>query len=205
MAATSSPYGMRPVGMIGNRYANFGVRSYRMTVDNNVAIYTNGICVMVAGAINGGDTTPAAGTLDAQTPIGICTGVQYTDPTLKYTLFGQYLPVNAITAGYTNVIVTVCDDPDALFMIQANGAITQAEIGLNTNLLTLTGSATTGLSAMTCDATAATTNTLPLRIVDIVNQASLFGGGLSIPGDAFTDILVKWNLNTHAYSFQTGQ
>jgi len=204
MAAASSPYGLKPVGMVGNQYATFGVRQYRLTVDNDVAIYTNGICVIVAGAINGGDTTPAAGTLDAQSPIGICTGVQYTDPTLKYTLFGQYLPVNAITAGYTNILVSVADDPNILMMIQSTGAVTQASIGLNTSLLTLTGNSTTGLSNITTGAPA-TTNTLPLRVVDLVNQQSIFGGGQSIPGDAKTDLLVKWNLNTHAYSFTTGQ
>jgi hypothetical protein len=41
--------------------------------------------------------------------------------------------------------------------------------------------------------------------VDIVNQNSIFGGGLSAPGDAFTDIIVRWNLNTHVWSFTTGQ
>lgn len=204
MAATSSPYGLKPVGMVGNQYANFGVRQYRLTADNDVAIYTNGICVLVAGAINGGDTAPAAGTLDAQTPIGICVGVQYTDPTLKYTLFGQYLPANAITAGYTNILVSVADDPNILMMVQSTTAITQASIGLNVTPTVLTGNSTTGLSNIVVGS-AATTNTYPLRVVDIVNEQSLFGGGLSAPGDAKTDILVKWNLNTHAYSFTTGQ
>jgi len=205
MALVSSPYGMRPIGASGlSPFGANSVRQYRLTADNDVAIYTNGICVLNAGAINGGDTAPAAGTLDAQSPIGICVGVQYTDPTLKYTLNAQYLPVNAITAGYTNVLVSVLDDPNALFMIQANGQVAQAEIGLNMNLLTLTGSATTGLSAMTADATAATTNTYPLKLVDLVNQNSIFGGGLSAPNDAFTDCIVRWNYNTHHYSFQLG-
>ena len=204
MAAVSSPYGLRPIGRLGSvPYTGGTVRQYRLTADNDVAIYTNGICVLNAGAINGGDTAPAAGTLDAQTPIGICTGVQYTDPTLKYTLNGQYLPVNAITAGYTNILVSVIDDPFALFMVQATVAVTQASIGLNANLTTLTGSATTGLSAITIG-TPATTNTYPVKIVDLVNQNSIFGGGLSAPGDAYTDCIVMWNLNTHHYSFTTG-
>ena len=206
MASAATPYGMRPIG--GSGLSPFGansVRQYRLTADNDVAIYTYGIVVIVAGAINGADTAPAAGTLSANSPLGICLGVQYTDPTLKYTLNSQYLPANAITAGYTNILVSVYDDPNALFMIQANGVVTQAEIGLNMNIATFTGSTTTGFSTMAGDATCATTNTYPLRVVDLVNQNSIFGGGLSAPGDAYTDCIVRWNLNTHVWSFTTGQ
>lgn len=205
MASVSSPYGMRPIGnRSGQPYSGGTSRAYKLTADNSIAIYTNGLVTIAAGAPNGVGTAPAAGTLSTNSPIGICTGVQYTDPTLKYTLFGQYLPVNCVTAGYTNVLVFVQDDPDALFQVQANTAVTQASIGLNANLLTLTGSSTTGLSAITIGSIA-TTNTLPIRIVDLVNQSSFFQGGLSVPGDAYTDCIVKWNLNTHVWSFTTGQ
>ncbi len=205
MALTSTPYGLRPIGnRNGQPYSGGTSRAYKVTVDNSAAIYTNGLVTIAAGAPNGVGTAPAAGTLSTNSPIGVCTGVQYTDPTMKYTLFAQYLPANAITAGYTNILVFVQDDPDALFQVQANTAVTQASIGLNANLLTLTGSSTTGLSAITIGSIA-TTNTLPIRIVDLVNEASFLGGGLSSPGDAFTDCIVKWNLNTHVWSFTTGQ
>lgn len=205
MASTATPYGMRPVGATGlSPFGGNSVRQYRLTADNDVAIYTYAPVVLVAGAINGCDTAPAAGTCDAQTPIGVCVGVQYTDPTLKYTLNGTTVPANCITAGYTNVLVSVLDDPFALFMMQADGAITQAEIGLNTTMTTFTANTITGYSTMACNGTAATTNTYPLKIVDIVNQNSLFGGGLSAPGDAYTDIIVRWNWNTHHYAFQLG-
>ncbi len=205
MASTATPYGMRPVmNRNGQPYSGGTARAYKLTVDNSIAIYTNGLVTIAAGAPNGVGTAPAAGTLSTNSPIGICTGVQYTDPTMKYTLFGQYLPVNAITAGYTNVLIFVQDDPGALFQVQANAAVTQASIGLNIQLLTLTGNSTTGLSNITVGSPA-TTNTLPLRIVDLVNQSSFFGGGLSVPGDAFTDCIVGWNLNTHVWSFTTGQ
>ena len=200
MALVASAYGLRPVGRVGSvPYTGGTVRQYRLTADNDVAIYTNGVVVCVAGAINGGDLTPVAGTLDAQSPIGVCTGVQYTDPVLKYTLNAQYLPANAITAGYTNILVSVIDDPETLFMVQANTAVTQASIGLNAPLLTLTGSATTGLSAITIGSIAVT-STLAVKIVDLVNQNSIFGGNpASAPGDAYTDCIVKWNFQVHKY------
>lgn len=205
MAAIASPYGLRPVGATGQSpYGGNAVQQFRLTADNDIAIYTFAPVVCVAGAINGCDTTPDATTLGVNTVSGVCVGVQYTDPTLKYTLIGTTVPANCITAGYTNVLISVIVDPNALFMVQANGSITQAEIGLNSDLVTFTGNALTGYSTMACNATAATTNTYALRIVDIVNQNSIFGGGLSAPGDAFTDIIVRWNFGAHAYHYNTG-
>lgn len=205
MAAVASPYGLRPIGATGlSPFGANSVQQFRLTADNDVAIYTYAPVVCVAGAINGCDTTPDATTLSANTVSGVCVGVQYTTPTLLYTLNGTYLPANCITAGYTNILVSVLVDPFALFMCQANGSITQNEIGLNTRLVTFTGNALTGYSTMAVDATAATTNTYALRIVDIVNQNSIFGGGLSAPGDAYTDIIVRWNTGAHAYQYNTG-
>lgn len=206
MASTATPYGFRPIGVVGSSavYTGGAPRAYRMSVDNDVAIYTYGLGVVVAGEPNGADTAPAAGTLSANSPMGIVAGVQYTDPTLKYSLWGQYLPANAITAGYTNVLVYIWDDPNMLFQVQANTSVTKASIGLNAQIVTFTGSTTNG-SSTSAIGSIATTNTLPIRIVDLVNGSSLFGGGLSAPGDAYTDCIVKWNLNTHVYSFTTGQ
>lgn len=209
MASTATPYGFLPIGISTQAPFSGGTtRAYRLTADNSVAIYRGGLVTIAAGAINGVGVAPAAGTLSTNSPIGISMGVQYTDPVMKYTIFGQYLPINCITAGYTNVIVYVVDDPGALFMVQANTAVTQASIGLNANIVftstTAPGTALTGIST-TVIGSVATTNTLPVRIVDLVNQPSIFGGGMSAPGDAYTDCIVRWNLNTHAWSFTTGQ
>jgi hypothetical protein len=204
MASTAGPYGLRPVGASGlSPYGGNAIQQFRLTADNDVAIYTFAPVVVVAGAINGCDTTPDATQLTANTASGVCVGVQFTDPTLKYTLNGATVPANCITGGYTNVLVSVLVDPDALFMIQSTGSVTQASIGLNLALSTFTGNAISGYSTMAAGAPA-TTNNYALRIVDLVNQNSLFGGGLSAPGDAYTDCIVRWNLGAHAYQYNTG-
>ena len=204
MALVATPYGLRPVGASGlSPYGANAVQQFRLTADNNVAIYTYAPVVCVAGAVNGCDTTPNATSFTDDTVSGVCVGVQYTDPTLKYTLNGTTVPASCITAGYTNVLISVLVDPNALFMIQGVGAVTQASIGLNMALSTFTGNSTTGYSTMAGTA-AATTNTYALRIVDLVNQNSIFGGGLSAPGDTYTDCIVRWNLGAHAYHYNTG-
>jgi hypothetical protein len=169
-----------------------------------------GWCTMNAGKIDGTSTNIPVSKLDnvapsaTLSPFGVIVGFQYTDATLKYTLHSQYLPASAITVGHTNILVSVITDPNQLYMIQADGVVTQAEIGMNMNLNANTLSATLGRSIMSGVAVTAATITFPLRVVDLVNQNSIFGGGVSVPGDAYTDCIVKWNDRTLTTSIQTG-
>jgi hypothetical protein len=212
MASTATPYGMIPIGHAGSApYSGGTVRQYRITQDNTYAMAAYGWCTMNAGKIDGTTTNvPAAisGTAAPSattTPLGIIIGFQYTDATLKYTLNTQYLAASAITGvGHSNILVSVITDPFQLYMIQADGVVTQAEIGMNMNLNANTLSTTTNRSIMSGVAVTANTATFPLRVVDLVNQNSIFGGGLSAPGDAFTDCIVQWNFNTLSIQNSTG-
>ena len=211
MASTATPYGMIPVGIAGSAaYTGGTIRQYRITQNNTFAMAAYGWCTMNAGKIDGVSTNVPVSKLEntapsaTLSPLGVITGFQYTDPTLKYTLFGQYLPADAVTAGYTNILVSVITDPNQLYMIQADGVVTQVEIGLNMNLNANTLSSSLGKSIMSGVAVTATTVTFPLRVVDLVGQNSLFGGGLSAPGDAYTDCIVMWNQGTLTMQNQTG-
>jgi hypothetical protein len=202
---------MIPIGLTGSSpYSGGTTRAYRVTQNNTYAIVTNWWCTMNAGKIDGPSAAAPISKLDnvapsaTQSPLGIVTGVQYTDPTLKYTLFANQLPADAVTGGYTNIIVFVNSDPDQLYMIQADSAVVQAEIGLNMDMNVPATNTITGVSKASGIGVAAATVTFPLRIVDIVNQSSIFGGGLSVPGDAYTDCIVKWNEGTLTIQNQTG-
>ena len=209
MALIASPYGLKPVGTLGSSAWTGGTtRAFRLLADNTVAFYLNGPVTMAAGALNGIGASGTAGTASGNIALGVCTGIQYTDPVLKYTLFTQYLPVSAITAGYTNVIIFVNDDPNALFQIQGAGPITatqaqaQAKIGWNAALTfasaTVPGSSVTGLSSVSLTAPANTDN-LMMRVVDIVNNSSIAGGFASSPTDTYPEYIVKWNFGAHIY------
>lgn len=211
MATTATPYGMIPIGVNGSSpYSGGTTRAYRITQDNTNAIVTNWWCTMNAGKIDGPGAVVPVSKLDnvapsaTVSPFGIVTGVQYTDPTLKYTLFANSLPATATTLGYTNIIVWVITDPKQLYMIQADSAVVQAEIGLNMDMNVPATNAISGQSKTAGVGVAATTITFPLRIVDLVNQSSIFGGGSSVPGDAFTDCIVQWNDRTLTCTIQTG-
>jgi len=211
MASAATPYGMRPIGGTGSSsYSGGMVRAYRVTQNNTNAIRAYGWCTMNAGKVDGPGAVAPISLLDnvapsaTQTPLGVVMGVSYTDPTLKYSLNAEYLPAAAVTAGYTNILVFVNTDPNQMYQIQADGIVLQAEIGLNMNMNVPAANSVTGTSTISGSATGATTITYPLRIVDLVNQNSIFGGGLSAPGDAFTDCIVVWNHRTLSMQLQTG-
>ena len=114
----------------------------------------------------------AAGTVEKDTgtatatPVGIFMGCFYTDPSTSQPTFNQTFPAS-----------TAASD------IMAYVAIVQTA-----------GSTTVGRSKNAVNAsTAATTNTLPLRIIEFMD------GPDSVVGDAFTDVLLTYNAGMHQY------
>ncbi len=204
MAAVSSPYGLRPLQNITPAYQTGGWREFPMTTNSANGLYYGDLVNITAGQPSRITATPTT-TLGTATPVGVFIGCSYIDPALKQQQFANFLPPNAVTNGYTNIIIRVIDDPDALFVVQADGVVTRAAgLGRNAPLANLSGgssfTAATGNSRVQLSAAGlATTNTLAVRIVDFVESTT------STAGDAFTDVIVKFNQGVHAYQQATGQ
>ena len=195
MATTATPYGLKAVNHIGGTpYAGstrllpiasgYGTNIYNGSV---VAIVAAGTVEIVTDLGNNADAFPAG-------VIGVFVGCTYTDPNLGTVVFRQNWPTGTVAADAQAYIV---DDPDVVFMAQADAAVTQADLGQNTHLAavqsTTTGDTTTGNSNSAIDATTNTTNTFAFRIVDFVDSPT------STVGDAFTDLLIKFNAGIHSY------
>jgi len=212
MAATASPYGLRPINLIGGQPYNGGaIREYYLPSNVAAAYYTGAMMYLnTNGVITPTASSPVAQDLQATSvagtagTIGVCVGVRYTDPILKYHVHAMYLPTGAYTAGYRDIWVKVCDDPNQLYSILADTAVgsktngARGAIGQNAALKTFTGSTTTGLSQTVLDTgsnwgSCAATTTLAMRIVDILT-----------PDDTYPDVLVKFNMGLHAYQNALG-
>jgi hypothetical protein len=215
MATTSSPYGLKPINLIGGQVFNGGVIREILMTTNNAAPIGFGDLVQLGAAAAGQPTVVnATPTTSSVGIVGVCVGVRYqlAGQQLGYPLYAQYLPANAVTAGYTNIYVRVMDDPDALFQVQSLGSITAGSIGKTVALANFTagtGSTTvntsTGNSVVALSATVANTSALACKIVDLVNANSTFGGNFpSNPGDAYTDCIVKLNFGVHSYYQSSG-
>jgi hypothetical protein len=107
-------------------------------------------------------------------------------------------------AASTQRLLLVADDPDLLFEAQqrnAGTALNTNDIGLNANALVTAGSTVTGYSASTVDTTGpATTNTLDVKIMGIVDDPVNDIGSSASSGTAASRLLVR--LNRHSYANQ---
>ena len=125
MASTATPFGLKPVNLIGGQSFNGGtIREYKLVSNVASAYYTGAVMYMntngVVTPISATPTAPEyAATSAAGTPgiLGVCVGVRYVSPDTKQSLYAQYLPANAVTNGYTDVYIRVNDDPDQLYSI----------------------------------------------------------------------------------------
>jgi len=194
-----SGYGLKPVQLMGGKAFSGGtIREFPVTPAAATYNICNGDLVTIAaGVALAVGTAPAASTLSTNSPVGVAVGVRFTDPVLKQTQHAQFLPLNS--TGYTNIFVKTVDDPEVLFQGRYDGAITSTSVGYNCTMTYVAGSTATGNAKFYLSG-AATTATLPFRIVDIVGTGTDAG-----TGTAYTDIIVKYNINTHAYHFATGQ
>ena len=188
MALIASPYGLKPIALLGGQAFNGGViREIPMTVNSATAIGTGDIIQIGAASAGQPSALTATPTTSSAGVIGVCVGVSFVDPVLRQQQHAQNLPANAITAGYTNVIVKVCDDPDQLYQLQSVGSVAATVLGKFCAVENF-GVGVYGNSTIR-GATPANTATLAFRIVGFAQPA----------GEPFTDLIVKFNQGVHMY------
>lgn len=194
-------YGLKPVNRLdGLPYAG-AIRQIPIASGYATAIL-NGDTVKVDtnGYLVAGSTTATGSN------VGVFMGCSYINSSGQ-PVQGQYYPAlqstsTALAFGY------VVDDPNAVFKVVAtNGqttvptAFTRAIVGSNVALSVATGSTSTGDSYYGIDGTsAATTNTLPIRVVDVVPDTAT--GPANATATTYFEFLVKFNL--HQYTDTTG-
>ena len=215
MSTVSSPYGLKPVSLIGGQSFTGGtIREYLLTTNNTAPIYT-GDLVQLGASVAGQPTVVTATPTTSSVGIaGVCVGVRYqlSVQQLGYPLYAEYLPANAVTSGYTNIFIRVVEDPDQLYQVQSLGSVGYGSIGKTVALANFTagtssttGNTTSGNSVVALSGTIANTSALAIKIVDLVNSSSTFGGNFpSNPGDAYTDVIVKLNFGVHQYYQSAG-
>ena len=202
MASTNSPYGLRPINLLGGQSFAGSTRLYAILSGYSVAIQYGDPVILFAGGSGVGGvvrrfsaTTTATTATNSATLLGVFVGCSYTDPVYG-KVFRQNYP-GSITA--SDLQAYVVDDPDTLFQAQFNGSAAQYYLGSNCGLIqTVAGSSSANInSGVSLNLSTATdTATLPIRVVDFVNSTT------STVGDAFTDVIVR--INTHFMRTTTG-
>jgi hypothetical protein len=199
MASTAAPYGLKPVNLIGGQPYAGSTRQIKIASGYDTNIFNGSVVsIVTAGTLEIVTTIGSNASVFPAGTVGVFVGCSYTDPNSKQKVFAQYWPADTVASDAVGYVV---DDPDVVFQIQADASVAQAGLGANAPLAavqsTSTGSTVTGNSTTALDATVATT-TQAFRIVDFVDSPN------SSVGDAFTDVLVKFNIAQHSYTNATG-
>ena len=200
MAAVAAPYGLRAVNHLGGTPYAGSTRMYPITSGLATNIYYGDVVnVQATGFLTQNTTTGAvgAGTQFVAGTVGVFVGCTFSDPISGNVTFRQNWPTGTVTPDAQAYVV---DDPAAIFQIQANGTLTQAALGACGFLIVqatgtgnlLSGNSTTALNNGVVQTAAA------FKIVGFVDSPT------STVGDAFTDVLVKFNPAAHAYTSGTG-
>jgi len=183
MANVDKAFGLKP---LGNLSATGAQKQYGYNIDDNQAgaIFQGDLVTIVNGyVVKFLPATHAAA-------LGVFNGCSYVDPTTGKPIFSNYYPGSVnITQGV--IQADVIDDPNQLFIIQADASVVQANIGKNADVIGSGGSTITGVSTMELNSnTIADTAALNLKIVGFYNVPN------NEPG-AFAVVVVK--INEHLY------
>ena len=194
MATTATPMGAEPTDTLSASGSFTGkVRHIKIASAYDTAIfYGDFVKLVAAGTVEKAAVTTAvvAGT------VGIFVGCTYTDPNSSQMTFNQQWPASTTAS---DAYAYVVDDPKLLFRMQGDEAIAQTGLGNNVSAVSTAGSTSIGRSKNALDGgSIATTNSLPLRIVDFVD------GPTSSVGDTYTDCIVTYLPLSHAYETKLG-
>ena len=200
MASTATPYGLRAVNELGGLPYAGSTRTFLIDPAGYNANIFNGsiVSVVATGYIELVTTVgSSAGNIFPAGTVGVFVGCSFVNAQGQ-TIYSQYYPAN--TTGVVQALVI--DDDRTVFQVQAAGTLAQTALGQNAILQTAqstsTGSTTTGNSNTAISISTAATSTYGLKIVGFVQSP------FSTVGDAYTDVLVKFNIGSHAYNTGTG-
>jgi hypothetical protein len=199
MAATASPYGLRPINRVdGMPYAgatsqfliNPAGTGTNLFYGQVVIIDANGYIAL--STATGADLTTNNLGGSSLGAIGVFVGCSYVNAQGQQ-IYAQYYP-----SGTTGVVTAYVVTDDAVtFQAQLDGTATQAVLGANTFFAavqsTSTGSTRTGNSTSALESSTQTA-AAAFKIIGFASPVT----------DAFPDVLVKFNPGAHAFSNATG-
>ena len=194
-----APYGLKPVNLIGGQVFAGSTRLMEIASGYATSIFYGDL----VKRISDGTIEKDAGTTTA-TPVGVFLGVSFTNQSTGQVQQQQYYPASQAIASGSKIFAVVADDPDTLFqVVSCSGTTTVAGMGIsaignNIALIQNAGSTVTGNSKVAIDeGTQTTTNTLPIRIIDVVRETAT-------GADTFVEFIVKINATMHQYNNSTG-
>ena len=196
--SVQGPYGFLPINLIGGQVFAGSTRNMEIASGYSSNIFYGDFVKRVVGGTIEKDTGTTS-----NTPAGVFLGCFYTAANGTPTR-SQYYPASQTIVSGTKIYAIVADDPDTLFKVAVCSSgvvmatVTQNALGTNMSVLATAGSTTTGNSSYSVLSTSpATTNTFPVRVIDLVPETS------PTP-TTYSELIVKINFGIHQYNNATG-
>ena len=186
MAQTYAPFGLRAVAALGTHGNE--VRAYPLPNGANCPDLGKGSPVKLSGGV-----ITSVGTGGGPL-LGVAAGFAWIDPTTKQPQLKNSIPADTSSAGLFDgsdrPTAYVVDNPNALFIIQADASVTAGDLGLNFDVTASGGDVNSvyGTSQYTLDASTRTSAVgTALKLVGLANIVD------NNWGDPFPIVVVKLN------------
>jgi hypothetical protein len=184
MANIDKAFGLRP---LGNLSATGAQKQFSYEIEGNQAgaIFQGDLVTVFDGYLVQFDPTSHTAA------VGVFNGCFFNSPSTNKPTFSNFYP-GSVNVTQGKITASVVDDPNQLFIIQADEDVVQADIGKNADVVVGSGNTTTGLSAMELDSsTVANTAALNLKIVGFYDTPA------NDSGENNAVVVVK--INEHLY------
>ena len=190
MANVAEKFGLRPYRKLDGTPLVGAQNRYSIASGHTTAIFQGDLVIPLT-----------AGTIDRHTAnnstavIGVFNGCFYTDPTTQKPTFRNSYPGSIAASDITAFVV---DDPDAVFLMNADDTFAKADLFQNYSVTTGGGNTTSGISEVELDVSVSGTNaSFIIQAIDISQDPDN-----SDTGSANANILVR--INKHFYRNGTG-
>ena len=185
-------FGLRPYRKLDGTPLVGAQNRYTIKPGYGTAIYQGDMVVPVS---TGNIERHTAG--NAAAVVGVFNGVFYNDPTTQKPTYKNYYP-GGITPTQGDITAFVVDDPDAVFLMDADAAFTRADLYKNYSVTNTTGVTQTGISKVQLDVSVSgVATTFAVQAIDISQDPDN-----SDTSAANANILVR--INNHFYRSGTG-
>ena len=190
MANVVEKYGLRPYRKLDGTPLVGAQNRYTIASNHTTAIFQGDLVIpLTAGNIDRHTANNSAAV------IGVFNGCFYTDPTTQKPTFSNSYPGSIAASDITAFVV---DDPDAVFLMDADAAFTRADLYQNYSVTTGSGNTTTGISEVQLDVSVSGTNaSFVIQAIDISQDPDN-----SDTTTANANVLVR--INKHFYRNGTG-
>jgi hypothetical protein len=212
----SKPYGLKPINLIGGQVFAGATRQRRIASGASSIGFGDPLQFASDGTV---EVTTATTTAPTAGFAGVFLGCTFVSSVTGQPTYSQSWISGTSVKANTYITAYVADDPDTLFkavgvtaslVVSTTGGFTYSNVGNNVALVANTLDTTSGDSQQgLLVSSASTTLSLPIRIVDVVEDTAFVSSGTVY----YPEVIVKFNapyVNSgvieggHAYNNPTG-